>query len=764
LFSEISYTLPILQKHFLIKKESFFNIKIKGLNLLELNNNIDRDFVFNLIEQILNEPLVSSYSDLYSINLSEFQLEDFILSSELSDFLKKLGEKILIYLSPKTHATLTFSEQETATLELEKLINKKTRHQIGESLIKKFIETTHDLKNLLAIISPKTHQFHPEIIGSKFFTIYENFKTTASQEVLYTNIINHMCIEFSWDNRLFEKHVKIFESQKVSLERKEKTISLMIWIATKLFLFHHTELSNKNLELVRLSQDFFAELLARSDENERSDESSIFFETLQSNAIVLNKFLAQSKPRRYAIAVILSAIFQDEDATYFLDFFGSHNCYKEGIYQRIAIKALKMLLWHPRLSRDEKRFLFQNCYHLLESEKDKNIHFSSWGITISILMSSSDTINHYLNQCQNANIPFSLTDLYWKIFQDTFELKNTDYIQYVNNFNPTKNLHHYSLFAFRQGFSFFAEEDSMHAVNITFLDHLIKTFLFEGVIGYRRLRYETDANLHLAEVFNRKNGLSLKIAWQDCDYRVSISSGKFQGSAVYLTDDIWDFLTWGDGINCLDPIGGDTKLLSHILDGRNQLVLLRDRNDKVIAGYILHLLLREKSEPILAIGATYISGNIVDEEAVREIQALLDSIVLHKAKTMAIPLVALPLKSHAVAIERQVINAPNNSLPLLIKQGFIQDGKHLYGVDATMVEYKEEYEKIERLDRLLPRFEISNYQYISLPPEIQLSDSPAPILKFSSYQQAPENLLNKLKKASLRLKEKSKIFPYFFKE
>jgi len=740
--------LPISKKEFLIKRETYL-IKVEGLALLELDGQ-DREFVFNLIENDLTEmaQCYCQYDELYSVDLSGCCLEGSF--SEISNSLQKLGGKNSIYLLPRLN---DFPEEKIAALRsAETIINNKSRSEIGENLIKKFIDGDHDRKNLLDIISPKIYQFHHEAIGSELLVTYQSNLLSSQHlkefpSILYSSMIKQICQKFHWDIELFRKHEKIFESSKVLLDRKLKTICWMIWFAVKLSRSDYDQNSSARY------QNFFDEILPRSDEHERYEESTIFFENLESCPMALNKFLEGSKRRRYTIAVILSAIFNDEKEIHFLNFFRDHKCYDEGIYQRISIKTLKYFLWNPDLSIDNKRFLLQHCCHLLK-DKDKNSHFSMWGITISILMARiPDRINDYLNQCRNSNASLSLDDIYWEAFQDIFELTDMDYAQYLKSFNPTKNLHHYSLLAFRQSFS--EEDDDL--LNINSLKQLVKTFLLSGTFGYRLLRYDFDRNLHFSEVFKRKNAFSLKTTWEDCNYIIQVDSEKFKGSTVCVTDDIWDFLSWGDGINCLDPIGGGTKLLTHILDGRNQLVLLRDKNGQVIAGYILHLLLQglKKTEPILAVGATYIRGNITDDEEMKIIQSLLDSVVVDKARKMAIPFVALQLNTSAVSISREVIETENSFPPLLIKQGLVQDNSCLNGVDATMVEYKKECTQIAHSGKLLPHIEISSYQYIFLPPKPQLPEKPSPILQFSNQKQLLE--LPILKKRSVRLQEGKKV-------
>jgi len=103
-----------------------------------------------------------------------------------------------------------------------------------------------------------------------------------------------------------------------------------------------------------------------------------------------------------------------------------------------------------------------------------------------------------------------------------------------------------------------------------------------------------------------------------------------------------DLLTWGIGINCLDPELGCYKLLAHLLDGQHRLQLMRNVEGKIIAGRFIHLLLSdiENPKPVLAVGKTYFLGSTA-LEIKQKIQQIFDTRAEQIAHKMQIPLYAI---------------------------------------------------------------------------------------------------------------------------
>lgn len=331
--------------------------------------------------------------------------------------------------------------------------------------------------------------------------------------------------------------------------------------------------------------------------------------------------------------------------------------YREGVYHRSALLAL-VTLTKSNLNFGAKCKLLDQCHLSLNKQSNKAEHLKIWDMLRTLLLCNlKDAIEIFLSA--RAEKSFSFQELYWILFKETFKLKNEDESQYRQRFD---HMHHHLLLGYRQN----ALEDIR-----PFFDRFIKAVLNEGDTGYQTLRYNNIDNPHLTTVFTGGSGNFLETLWCENPPVEKLEGGVLDGCHLRNTDNYWTLLTWGIGLNCLEPLEGKIYLIYHMLDGQNRLLLLTDKNNRPIAGCIFHLLFRgiDNPRPVLVLSPIYILiHHLKHVDAIRQ---ALDNLATKTAVRMGLPLFAfhggkVPDRAEARKLE--------NSEPIYAMQGYVKGG------------------------------------------------------------------------------------------
>lgn len=664
--------------------------------------------------------------DFSNVNFSNYPFNN----ADGVNFLEPLKGKCTVYLI-KDKDTNNDHEQ---LLSIETLINGKTREAVGEDYMRNLLKTS-DSYYIIKKVYQRLQDFHSSKppLGSEFFKDVNSYllaftnhnSNTEKEQVshqlsVYEAISSKMVNLFGWNKETFETlKKKIFDSNE-SLNSSSTSLAVLFGFCVRFLRTNvsQTGLAKENYQKVLL------ECFSFSTRQMREGVFYAFLWNLQKNKDVLDKFLENAKSRRYSIAVLLSGIYKDswnENARKALHFFCQKDAYTQGMNQRLVIEMLMRLVAEKDIMLEKKQQLLENGCQCLNLD---NHHYETWGLILTLLACEiPEEINKYLEEVKDNQKLFDLQEFYWNIFKQIFKLEDNDRVKYNEHFKPIQNPNHHLLLRFYQSSieDESGEEGQSHAIFSSF----IKAFLEKGEKGYREFRYTENNNTHLKDVFNREGGLFLKEQWMNCHYEAPIALSE-RKCRVYITDDIWDELTWGIGLHCLDPLDtGSGKHKALILDGRNQLVLLRDEKNQVLGGAVLHLLLLgegKEQTPALVLANIYLGSGLKNDNEKEIAQVALDKIVTEKANDMKIPFLALKFPGNEYGGRGKI--PLENSPILVVKKGIFDD---LTGVDYEMLagivledasqgsvrpcEKREDYTAILR------------YLKIYSPPTLEMSDS-----------------------------------------
>lgn len=141
--------------------------------------------------------------------------------------------------------------------------------------------------------------------------------------------------------------------------------------------------------------------------------------------------------------------------------------------------------------------------------------------------------------------------------------------------------------------------------------------------SFKTKRYETS---HLEQVFALED--SLKNRWMS-GYESNFEEEKLKNLTLIDTDNYWDLLMCGTEIpgscqNVSDTTELNIGLLAYLLDGKNRLIAIKNKEGKIVARSILRLLInRETNQPALIMEKIYSN------------YSKLDSALIHFAKQRA---------------------------------------------------------------------------------------------------------------------------------
>lgn len=460
-----------------------------------------------------------------------------------------------------------------------------------------------------------------------------------------------------------------------------RALSVTTWIACILHIFSNQNyIFNEQDE--RLLKNVLREIVEISDEDLQFDVLKILGKAILYDRQTVLMFLEKlDKKRYYILSLSLYSVFVegncvtatledgrineiDRESKEGVEIFKissllGERFYREGVYNRAATNGL-VALSKARLQIKFKIKLLMQCYLSLYKQPDKYKHRKIWDLLRTIIVSDlSPIIENFLRRQDNT--PFTFQKLYGLLFSEAFKLSPESQALYFARFNHPE---HHLLLGYRQ---------TMLEENQPIFEHLVKTVLDFGETGYRALRYENLENPHLLKVFSEEStGEYLQHVWSESSNFEVINTGKFAGCTVHDTDDIFKILTWGCGLNCLEPLHGKIYLLPHLCDGQNRLLLLLDKNNQVIAGCLFHLLLRGPENPktVLVLSPIYIQDHYLNQlDLARE---HLDIIARKRAAKMGLHLFAFeggkcPNRTNA---KNLVMSEGIFSLKGFIKAGF----------------------------------------------------------------------------------------------
>lgn len=405
----------------------------------------------------------------------------------------------------------------------------------------------------------------------------------------------------------------------------------------------------------------------------------------------LQHYIFAAKKRRKVMALLLTDLCRNskepeanpsvQNLSPNIVVFFNNPLYREGVNNRVVIDALLKLIEIKEISENNKVFLILHCQKILQNKpKDKKSHYKIWGLLYSLLCSElNKEIEDFLNIPANIEKEDMLSTLYWRFLQKMVGLTEADKKSYEEYF---KSENHHLILAFRQNLDL----DDKEKVLASHFDKFIKAVIREGNTGFRKLRYDETQNAHLQTVFSIRKDSTLKSLWSSADINLTFKTGPFKECQLICTDNYWDMMTWGFGINCLDPIGGDYKLLLLLLYGQHRAMILRDAKGKVIAGCMLHLLLHNvhNPQPCLALGMLYHRDRWQEKKEAVEIKSAIRNLFERLGAT-----IGLELGIRCYSFYEKFNDLANDGYPggiyglgVFTRQGPITTGSYKAGLDG----------------------------------------------------------------------------------
>lgn len=476
-------------------------------------------------------------------------------------------------------------------------------------------------------------------------------------------------------------------------DREQKEISNCIQA-----ILNTSEISTK-IQMLQVFQRNFIYSLTHYNPN-----GMYFYEELEQNKIKVNhhrfleNYLAIANERRKPIALLLSDLCQNSEKpeanpsknnNFMPDIvvFFNNPLYREGVYYRIVIDVLLKLIESKEISENNKVFLILHCQkNLKDKSKNKNHHYKAWSLLYSLLCSNlNKEIEEFLNITDNI-VDDMLNILYWRFLKKVAKLTEADKQSYEANFNSEN---HHLILAFRQNLDGNDNDEFL----ASHFDKFIQAVTRGGTAGFRKLRYDETQNPHLQTLFSLKKdteldsknateSTTLKSLWSTSDITLTFTDGQFKGHQLICTDNYWDMMTWGFGINCLNPIRGSYKLFFLLLYGQHRLMMLRDENGKVVAGCMLHLLLKNihKPKPCLALGVLYHRDNWQDKKESTKVKAAISILFERLGATLGLRLGISCYAFYNKGLYSQPTGCYNKDYPerivaglgIFTKQGWIQ--------------------------------------------------------------------------------------------
>lgn len=597
---------------------------------------------------------------------------------------------------------------------------------------------------------------------------------------------NHLRL-FNGKKGLFAYYDKLFsktavEGNSLLLNRIQFKLEILTWMAIILEFPISQILSEKQADLYSgLMQD----ILSHTESAPIFNMMRLFYLGLQNkdylgqNLWAVNNYLSCANKRNHPLALVLAHLCNGsyQAGTYntntkpnekiqinVVEFFNSP-IYREGPWVRVVLDALLALINAKELSSPTRVLLVLHCQNILQTgpkKDDKEFHFETWSLLYTLLSCKLNVdIEAFMNNPSNivkedkklvyVNFkaqelpPVALKEdildfLYWEFLKKKVGLTDADKPSYEKHFNQTT---HHLILAFRQNLD--DEDDEKQ------FDEFIRAVNQNGQEGYRQLRYNETTNPHLQTVFACTPSTTVKAAasttakdanidpktaieisqlksrWSRCDVDITLHqphNQKFKDHKLSCTDNYWKLLTWGRGINCLEPMDGEYKLLMLLLYGQHRLLLLRDQKGKIIAGCMLHLLLFNLNapEPCLVLGKVYHKDreNAVSEQALRnaenEILSLFESVAATLANQLETSTFAFLMKSGSESPTNPNWNKGNperqaKGLAIFSKQGKTTGNSYKAGLDGDMYD-------CEKLEHAVHGVCTANFAYRFISPAI----------------------------------------------
>jgi hypothetical protein len=472
-------------------------------------------------------------------------------------------------------------------------------------------------------------------------------------------------------------------------------------------ILNNSKMSTKIKMLQILQRNLIGNLTHLNPNGVNILRSTELFITVQHNNRFLENYLGTAKDRRKPIALLLCDLCRNSEAPEAnssilmkpeIVVFFNNALYREGVYNRIVIDVLLKLIESKEISHLNKVFLVLHCQKILKNKpEDKKSHYKIWSLLYSLLCSKlNKDIENFLNSPANIKDDM-LTTLYWKFLQNVVGLSEADKKSYYENFNHEN---HHLILAFRQNLD---DDDDDEKILALHFDKFIKAVTREGNAGFRKLRYDEIENSHLHSLFSIKQNSefdlksttersALKSLWSESDIKLTFTRNQFKSHQLICTDNYWDMMTWGFGINCLDPTNGEYKLLLLLLYGQHRLMILRDEKERVVAGCMLHLLLHNihNPTPCLALGALYHRDRWQEQKEATEVKAMIRNLFERLGATVGLRL-GIPCYAFYDRVQDPQNKISSNDcypdrikagLGIFIKQGPIANLGYTAGLDG----------------------------------------------------------------------------------
>lgn len=465
------------------------------------------------------------------------------------------------------------------------------------------------------------------------------------------------------------KH-SILESCKQRLEQKITPVTArnillaLTWSSLALYDFQQTiqKFNDKQLSLLRYTLRDIVEI----------SNSDLLFKLLKALGMSLRlhpynllSYLEKiNKLRYYAISLCLFVFgfeldAEEPEAVVSIRNVLRDKLYREGVYNRSALRALDALS-ELDIKPEFKSLLIAECHQALYQQKDKRVHLDTWDMLRTLAVCELESSIEKFIEGKNGK-RFSFRELHWQLFSETFKLSAEQQVVYDIRF---KHRSHHLLLGYYQ---------KMMVDNRPIFENFIKAVLNEGEAGYHSLRYDNPENPHLCRMFEAVSGSYLQTIWRNQSNIVTINGGELDGFTIHNTDEYWTFLTWGMEFNCLEPLEGKVYLLAHLLDGQNRLLVIFDKQQRPVAGTLMHLLFRGEHDmvPILVLSPIYVHD--LHHTKLNAMRSATDHIASQVAQKMGLPLYAFTGGKYS---DRTGVKLLEKSEAIFSLPGYIKKGRN----------------------------------------------------------------------------------------